>query len=200
MSLPQELRSIPYELQRTGEPWTEDAYFALPVGPGIELVDGALLVSPLPRSRHQRLSLRLAIAFEAARPDGLAVFENVNVRLGPGRVLGPDVVVVSEDPGDVVAIDASQVLLVVEIVSPGSVAADRAIKPQLYAAAGIACYVRVEQLGPTAIVHRLVRGRYEAGRASSVLRLTEPFAVEVDLPAMLAAERAVTRSDPAAPA
>ena len=37
-------------------PWTEDDYFALPDVPArVELVDGALLVTPLSSIAHQRL-------------------------------------------------------------------------------------------------------------------------------------------------
>ncbi|MGH3615225.1 MAG: hypothetical protein ACRDRK_22045 [Pseudonocardia sp.] len=64
--------------------------------------------------------------------------------------------------------------------------ADRAVKPQLCAAAGIPHYVRIElgDEGPTAITYRLRGGRYiEFARAGSGerLRLTEPFVIDVGL-------------------
>ncbi|MEU0470146.1 hypothetical protein ABZ215_39635 [Amycolatopsis sp. NPDC006131] len=45
------------------EPWTVEDVLDLPEDRGcrIELVDGALLVSPAPRSGHQRLLQRLLI-------------------------------------------------------------------------------------------------------------------------------------------
>lgn len=82
--------------------------------------------------------------------------------------------------------------LVVEIVSPGGVAADRAIKPRLYAEAGIGTYVRIElsKGEPTATVLRLEGGQYRPeGPADAVLRLTEPFAADIDLAALLATDR-----------
>lgn len=85
--------------------------------------------------------------------------------------------------------DAASVVLVVKIVSPGSVVADRAVKPQLYAAAEIPSYLRVE-LGaaPSAAVFALHEGRYEQvaeAPAGGVLRLGEPFPAEIDLAALV---------------
>ncbi len=170
-------------------PWTEEAFFALPEDPRVELLDGALLVSPYASMGHQRLSSRLWFALERARPAGVEVFVTINVRLAPGRILIPDVVVVADPPQDAVATEASSVLLALEIASPGNAATDRAIKPGLYAEAGIPVYVRIELAGPTAHVYRLRKGGYQLVESGTVLRLAEPFPVEIDLAALLAAER-----------
>ena len=49
--------------------------------------------------------------------------------------------------------------MIVEIVSPGGVAADRAIKPQLYATAGIEHYLRIElgKPAPSSVAYRWQR-------------------------------------------
>jgi Uma2 family endonuclease len=176
-------------------PWTEEEFLALPVdNRRIELLDGGLLVSPLAASRHQRLSSWLWSALAAAAPEGFEVLPPVNVRVGPGRILIPDIVVVTTPGVDVVMYHAAVVAMVVEIVSPGSVTADRAIKPQLYVAAGIRQYLRVELggAGLWAVAYRLRRGRYaEVTRVESGerLRLTRPFALEVDLGELAARTR-----------
>ncbi|MGC5306422.1 Uma2 family endonuclease [Micromonospora zamorensis] len=65
--------------------WTEADYFALGETPDrFELLDGSLLLSPVPCKRHQLVSRRLADHVERAA-DGLAVFGAVNVRLGVDR-------------------------------------------------------------------------------------------------------------------
>jgi Uma2 family endonuclease len=167
-------------------PWTEAEFLALPEDRRIELLDGELLVSPSARRAHQRLSSRLWSALDAAATPGHEVLEAINVRVGPGRILIPDLAVVTDTGADDVVADAAAVALVVEIASPGSVAADRAIKPALYAAAGIPGYVRVDLGGDGvgAAVYRLAGGRYVVSArvpSGERLSLTEPFPVELDL-------------------
>ncbi|MGH3851896.1 MAG: Uma2 family endonuclease [Pseudonocardiaceae bacterium] len=89
--------------------------------------------------------------------------------------------------------------MVVEIVSPGSVAADRAIKSQLYSAAGIKHYLRIELNGPgpSAVAYRLRRGRYAEVVSSSPgqrLCLAEPFPVDLDLAELATATRPLDSS------
>lgn len=174
-------------------PWTEQDYLALPEDRRrIELLDGGLLVSPAAGGRHQRLSFQLCYALGRAAPRSMEVLQEVNVRVGPGRILIPDLAVVTNPGLDLTVWDSADVLMVVEIVSPGSVAADRAIKPPLYAAAGIEHYLRIE-LGtpaPSAVACRLRRGHYAQAAAAQPgrpLRLDEPFPVELDLAALAAA-------------
>jgi Uma2 family endonuclease len=178
------------QIERHEGPWTEADYLALPDdNRRIELLDGGLLMSASASGAHQRLSSRLWLALERARPQGMEVFEAVSVRLGSGRILIPDLVVVRLPRGNFTGLDAGDVAMAFEIVSPGSVAADRAIKPRLYAEAGIPNYARLELAGPTGIVGRLVGDRYELSGADPVLRMGDPFLAEVDLPALVAAER-----------
>lgn len=175
-------------------PWTEQDFLALPEDRRIELLDGQLLVSPAARHPHQRLSFRFAAALDAAAPDGFEVLEAINVRVAPGRILIPDIVVITNPGADLAVSEATEVAMVVEIASRGTVTTDRAVKPQLYATAGIARYLRIEldPDGPTAVAHRRYRGRYrEVTRAGpgDQLRLTEPFGCHVDLAALAACPR-----------
>ena len=50
------------------EPWTEEAFLALPEDRRVELVDGSLLVSPAGRGLHQWLSFQLCAVLNAAAP------------------------------------------------------------------------------------------------------------------------------------
>ncbi len=177
------------EIELHQGPWTEADYLALPEDRRIELLDGGLLMSPSAAGPHQLLSSRLWLALERARLDGMRVFEAVNVRLGTGRILIPDLAVVRHTRVDFTVLEAAEVAMVVEIVSPGSVAVDRAIKPRLYAEAGIPHYVHIELAGPTAILGRLAGERYELTEADPMLRMRDPFPVDLDLAALIAADR-----------
>ncbi len=83
------------------------------------------------------MSWRLTHAMMApAEAAGLAAYEAINVRLQSGRIANPDVVVADTDD-EGVYVEAAEVRLVCEVVSPGNAATDRVLKMHLYAAAGI---------------------------------------------------------------
>jgi Uma2 family endonuclease len=183
--------SVLAQIETHREAWTEETFLALPEDPRrIELLDGALLVSPSPTVRHQRLSLLVALALEGAHPTGTLVLQAVDVRVGRDRILVPDIVVVRWPRPGLKVVDADDVLLAVEIVSPGSVAADRAIKPPLYAQAGVPLYVRVEQAGPVAHLFELDGDRYRLTSSGPMLHLPDPFGLTIDLAALVAADEA----------
>jgi Uma2 family endonuclease len=86
---------------------------------------------------------------------------------------------------------AEDVLLVAEVVSPSTTTADRLIKPQLYAAAGIPWFLRVEfdvPQPPELWLYRLAAGAYAEhahAEGSETLTLTEPIAATIDASVLL---------------
>jgi Uma2 family endonuclease len=171
-----------FVLERS-EAWTEERYFALgKTNAVVELFDGSLLVSPAPTVWHQQLSLRLAMALApAATEAGLEVNLAVNVRLRPGRVPIPDLVVNRLVDRDSRMMEAGDIALICEITSPNA-ATDRVLKMHYYAA-GIPWSLLVDPDPVTLALYRLDGDHYvehTAAKPGDVLTLTEPVIAELD--------------------
>ncbi|PRH80679.1 Uma2 family endonuclease [Streptomyces solincola] len=176
-------------LDHTG-PWTVADVLALPEDrtTRYELLGESLVMSPAPGIRHQRASLRLAMALHAAARAAKApveVLEAINVILPSGLVV-PDLVVA--DAGataeDGVSVDADGVQLVIELVSPGNRTVDRKFKPMLYAEAAIPHFWRVD-FDPACmlVAYGLDGGRYierTTALPGTTTRLDAPFLFEID--------------------
>lgn len=162
-----------------------------------ELVEGALIVSPLSTVAHQVVVACLAGLLYAAAPPGVVPLHRVGVRAARS-VLVPDVVVVptSVAVADAAVVAPEHVVLVVEVVSSDSVTMDRVTKPSLYAAVGIPAYWRVERDHPGGVllaVHELDGDSYRlveevVGDAEAVVE--RPFPLRFR-PAELLAPRTV---------
>jgi Uma2 family endonuclease len=88
---------------------------------------------------------------------------------------------------DVTPTRPEHVLLVAEVVSPGSETTDRIVKVDQYAKAGIAFYWRIEQAATgVPLVYTYVldpaAGVYREGDVfTGVMKVVAPFPVEIDL-------------------
>ena len=165
--------------------WTIEDLFELDVEDWrrYEIVDGALVVSPTPGLSHEYLLARVRNALIRAAPAGIEVLAgNTGVEFGRSYRV-PDIAVVPLDlPGPLMT--PKDVLLAVEVVSPGSVTTDRITKPAQYAAAGIPNFWRVEQDPVSLTAYRLVGDVYaEVGtwNVGETARLSDPFPVEIEI-------------------
>jgi Uma2 family endonuclease len=79
----------------------------------------------------------------AARRMGMMAFEAADVRLEPGLIVIPDLVVAETDNKGT-WITADDVVMLGEIVSPGNAKNDRLLKMNLYADAKIPWYLLIE--------------------------------------------------------
>ena len=146
-------------LEPIGQVLSPEEYDALPENSRRELVDGVIRMMATPTPFHQDVANALRNALSRARPDDLRVTGEVEIRLAGSLRRNPDAVVVWADGYDrrVPRLLPPQVVLAVEVVSPGSESTDREVKPREYAEAGIEHFWRVE-IEPRIVVHTFRRG------------------------------------------
>ena len=166
-----------------------------------ELVEGNLVMSARPITAHQLCVQGLLHELHAQLPRHLRVVIDVDVDLAlvpptkPGFVRAPDLVVASTEAVAVSRderklLTAYDLLLAVEVISPGSRRLDTIVKHSEYADAGIPHYWVVD-LGepgdrPQLTAHHLAGGfgYADAGPVSGTFTATEPFPVRIDLDAL----------------
>jgi Uma2 family endonuclease len=170
------------------------------VEPGYtELVEGRLLMCPSPVPRHSRAAHRIGNQLERQLPGGFEVLFDLDVDLQldppdyPGTVRRPDVIVVPlaarervDDGGGVIR--ASEVLIAVEGVSPGSKRTDHVETRSQYADAGIPHYWIVDLDSPVSLLACHLAGEFgyaDGGAVTGTFTASEPFSVEIDLDALL---------------
>jgi Uma2 family endonuclease len=164
-----------------------------------ELVEGMLVMSPSPKSRQMFTTGRLIAQLEPQLPTGLSTIPEIDVNLelfppdGPGQVRRPDLIVVdveayerSDREGTLLW--ASEVLIIVEIVSPGSVRTDNIVKRHEYADAGIPHYWIIDVDDPVSLVDCHLAGEFgyqDNGGVTGEFTTTAPFPIRLDLPALI---------------
>jgi len=151
-------------------------------GTRYEVLNGILCVTRPAPYAHNLRSQHVGLALLSAAPSGLEVLMTGTqaIALEGGDGPCPDVLVFT--PGDyAVAVPVAAVALVVEVTSPGNRSNDTVTKLERYARAGIGHYwiadpdrITVYRLDPG-------EGAYREVTAGRLVRVTEPFPVEVSL-------------------
>jgi Uma2 family endonuclease len=128
------------------EPWTVEEVRALPSdGNRYEVVDGELLVTPAPTLDHQdavgSLFVRLR-EYTLREGVGYAAVSPADITLGPRTLVQPDLFVAALVGGRRPRewSDVERLLLAVEVLSPSTARADRAVKRALYQRQGVGEY------------------------------------------------------------
>jgi Uma2 family endonuclease len=164
-------------------PLTRDDLDALPDdGHRYELIDGVLVVSPAPSTRHQRALARLHLMMAQACPPDLEVlFAPFDVALEASTVLQPDLLVARRS--DLTERDLPTApMLAVEVLSPSTRRFDLMLKRSRYESAGCPAYWVVDPDEPSLRAWEFRDDAYvEVGNfvGAATFRTTRPFAVEV---------------------
>jgi Uma2 family endonuclease len=160
-----------------------------------ELQEGRILMSPSPSPNHNHASLRLAMQFVDQLPAHLEVIQDVDIDLelvpsgDPGFSRRPDMVVIPRSARERVSngggmLKASEVVIVIEIVSPGSKRMDRVVKRGEYADAGIPHYWILDLDHPISLVACHLAGEFgyqDAGDVVDEFTTSVPFQVTLKL-------------------
>jgi Uma2 family endonuclease len=150
-----------------------------------ELINGEIFVTPSPVTRHQRLSMRLALSLGNhldLHPDQGEVFTaRLDVVLTDYDVVEPDVLVVLGDQRNILTEMNVRGApgIVIEILSPGTRKRDLTIKRQLFDREGVREYWIVDPDRNTVALHRRVDdGSFPLARtleANNAETLTTPL-------------------------
>lgn len=164
-----------------GREFTEDDLALMPDdGNRYELVDGALIVTPSPVTRHQVAVGELYLLLRGGCPPAMQVlFAPYDVRLAANTVLQPDLLVAARSSFTEANLPATP-LLAVEVLSPSTRHIDLGLKRSRYEVAGCASYWVVDPAVPSVRAWELRDGEYvEVGHVSGseALTLTRPFPV-----------------------
>jgi Uma2 family endonuclease len=152
-----------------------------------EIIDGALIVTPAPITRHQIVVANLYGMVRSACPSTLRVlFAPYDVKLSELTVLQPDLLVASKSAFTETNLPSTP-LLAVEVLSPSTRHIDLGLKRSRYEAAGCPSYWVVDPGVPSITAWELREGQYAvAGSATGdeSVTLEHPFPVEL-VPARL---------------
>jgi Uma2 family endonuclease len=168
--------------QRLANFFLEDILNLPDDAPRVELRDGVMIVVPSPTIGHQNIGNLLWAWFRQHAPHEFLAVTAVGVAVGLKDSLEPDVLLldaaVAKTNHYVMPTD---VVIAVEVVSPGTKRRDRLEKPAEYAAAGVTHFWRIEQDPVHVFAYDLVDGRYElVADSDTELVLSAPF--EIRLP------------------
>jgi Uma2 family endonuclease len=122
---------------------TEEEFLRIPESHDhIELIDGEVFMAPSPTYDHQHIAYRIMRAFDdwaASHPPATAAISPLDVRVAPGRILQPDVMLWIGGLQSHAMPIATIPDLVVEVLS-GDPRYDRLAKKLLYSEAGVREY------------------------------------------------------------
>lgn len=146
------------------ETWRE---LQVPEGWRAELTAEAIQMTPPPAGPHNLVADLLHGAMDGARPEGCGIFQTQGVGIADiGSIYVPDLCVVprSTIPRNSDPVSADEVLLVVEITSPGNAEHDRKKKKWAYAHGPVPQYLLIDRFdedGPAvSLFTEPVRGVY----------------------------------------
>jgi Uma2 family endonuclease len=170
-----------------------DLHDQIDVGPHcrVEIIDGVVVVSPVPVIWHEKACQWLLLSFlEACKANDWFPDSAGEIELPPtGDLIVPDLMIL-RDPSTLPDFETvrplDRVLLAAEVISPSSIQRDREVKPRACALAGIPLYLLVDRFTkPVTISLHSKPGKDGYTEVTTViagekLRLPAPFDLALD--------------------
>ena len=157
--------AVAYKTQR--RLYTYDDYLTLPDdGRRYEIIEGELLMSPAPVTKHQFVKQTLQfhlLKFANKRKSGVILDAPTDVVFSDTDIVQPDILFIAK--ANLHKITDANIQgapdLIVEILSPTTAATDRGAKKLLYERYGVKEYWLVDPDSETVEIYTLQAGRYE---------------------------------------
>ncbi|MFD9703497.1 Uma2 family endonuclease [Lentzea sp. NPDC059081] len=153
------------------------------------MLEGRLMACPNPLATHNVAAMNLVVQLSGQLPDELEVIHALDVNLElappgqPGFVRRPDLIVVRRSRRSSL-VTASEVVLVAEVLSPGSRYTDRRAKRAEYADAGIPFYWMIDLDKPVSLAAMRLAGEFgyqEAPAETRIYEAVEPFPLKIQV-------------------
>ncbi len=148
-----------------------------------EVIEGRLIVTPSPISKHQKAIYQLVLLLERHRPDEFEVMiAPLDWRTSGGDSLQPDLMVIREEDYNPDGFQLETPLLVIEVLSPSTRIYDQGDKRSAYEALGVNGYWIVDPAAPGITALQLRDGAYvEIGQAvgSQTFEASYPYPVSI---------------------
>ncbi|MEO1254814.1 MAG: Uma2 family endonuclease [Bacteroidota bacterium] len=130
--------------------WTVEDYLQLDEGLLAQLIDGNLIMSPAPTTKHQRVSRELLLLLDN-QLIGEVFFSPIDLYINERNVLQPDLVYISEEKKEIVTERGIEGVpdLIVEVISPSNSFIDRNTKRKKYLDFGVKEYWIVDPANET---------------------------------------------------
>jgi Uma2 family endonuclease len=147
-----------------------------------ELIDGSLIVTPSPMTRHQSIVGEFYLLLRAACPSQMRVLLSpYDVAISDNTVMQPDLLVADKAAFGEKNLPGAP-LLAIEVLSLSTRLIDLGLKRSRYEVARCPSYWTVDPDGPSVTAWELRDGAYvEVGQATGdqTLRLERPFRVSI---------------------
>ncbi|AHH95028.1 Uma2 family endonuclease [Kutzneria albida] len=165
-------------------PYTVHDLAAMPDdGRRYELIDGVLLVSPAPGTRHQKIVMKLGSYLDTVCPDDLHVLSApFAVQPSASTEVQPDLLVARDEDLTDKNLPVAP-LLVVEVLSPSTALNDLNTKKAVYQRMGVPSYWVVDPADPVLTAYELdADGQYQQVaevKGTDVFEAARPYPVRI---------------------